>query len=100
MFIGGSTGFGGGSTWGVEGFISSFGSSGASLVSSGLISGSGCLVSSAFASSGFLSGVGTLSSDDPVDLFPHSSQSSSRGLSSTLGGSIASKCGWAGQALH
>ena len=80
--------------------ISSFGSSGVYFVSSGLISGSGCFVSSALASSGFFSGVGTHSSEDPVDLLPHSSQSSSRGFSSALMGSIASKCGYAGHALH
>ena len=79
--------------------ISSFGSS-VYFVSSGLISGSGYLVSSAFASSGFYSGVGTHSSEDPVDLLPHSSQSSSSGLSSALIGSTASKCGYAGHALH
>lgn len=61
---------------------------GSSLFSSGFTSSA--ITSSFFSGSG---SAALFSSEDPVDLFPHSSQSSSNGLSSTLGGSTASKYG-------
>jgi len=69
----------------------SLGASGSPGIGSSFFS-SGFALSST--NSSFLSGSGSgalFSSEDPVDLFPHSSLNSSNGLSSILGGSTASK---------